>query len=242
MSSLKRAVLIILLLDEDNIVVSQVVFRRQNMRLLVRSAFVGCIAFLACMMGCGNQERAERENFSREYDLAIRAGKGLISEEEKLKLFREDHAVLHLLGGRSKHYLLELFANLPSDQHADLRRNSFVKWKYRELDPHRQQLLTDSAARSVDELSSGRCLVEVQEMKKRLLEEIQECELGYTILKHPNSEPFVSFFAFHTTGELNHCVIIANYKAVDWTIAGALMEDRISMLRTMRCTPVPSDT
>jgi hypothetical protein len=87
-----------------------------------------------------NTSWAER-TFREEFDVTVRIGRDILSDEEREQLEREIHPVLAMHRDKHTGPLVRFFANLPDEEHRRLLEKTYLKWPYRNLDRERQRIL-----------------------------------------------------------------------------------------------------
>ncbi len=108
---------------------------------MLQKGTIVLLTLIGFSLGCGP---SSRQSLDREIEIAVRGGLGKLSESEKQSLLAESNGVLLRLSDPSLRKIVQLFAGLPSNQRSQLQNRSFLKWKVKDLDPARQELLDRS--------------------------------------------------------------------------------------------------
>jgi hypothetical protein len=88
-------------------------------------------------------ESAVEAAFDREFDLVVRAVRGLLTADDRKRLLKEDHPLLGQLAEPQTKALLTMLVDLPPATQQELRLRGYVKWKFSSLDAERQKVIRD---------------------------------------------------------------------------------------------------
>lgn len=99
------------------------------------------------LMGCG---KIKDYQLKKEIRLVVKAVKYQLSALELDKLAKGNHPILIQIGDPGTKELILLFANLPSDFQDELLIKGYLKWKFPDLDPKRQQIWRNIVQINID--------------------------------------------------------------------------------------------
>ena len=105
-----------------------------------------CLLIVSLISGCENQQAG----LEKEIALVIKAGKGELSSSDKEELKKGNHPLLLQIADPSTTKLLTLFGNLPAGSQKELLEKGYLKWKFTNLDPQRQQVWKDMVQLNID--------------------------------------------------------------------------------------------
>jgi hypothetical protein len=198
------------------------------------------ILVLALFVGCGGGGSSASRTFDEELQLTLRAGRGELTETEKMRLLKENHPILAQVGDPKASKLVELFSKLPEEERRRLVVDSYVKWRMSEFDPETQGLYRE-LIQVVMQLRTG-----VQSPFETVTEPIarqqliESTEIGFAVVElEKTQEKVVSWYALGPQLEAPLWVTIVNSDAAgtDDYIKAHLV--RLPMLRAMRHTAAP---
>lgn len=103
-----------------------------------------CLVVLV-VTGCAKDAKhAELEapsTFAEEFALSVAAGRGTLTDEQQRLLASWNHPLLMQIADPSTLTLVQLFADLPDEMHAELQSRGYLKWDFANLDASRQNVL-----------------------------------------------------------------------------------------------------
>lgn len=137
-----------------------------------------------------------QKTFEDEFALSVRAGRGELSEQEKQGLTQEKHPILMQIGDPNTFKLIELFANLSDELHAELKDKGYLKWEFGTLNGSIQKVYEDVVQLQID-------MVKQQGMQPQpgfSLEELKSAEVGFVIVEIPSlKQKVVSWYILWPT-------------------------------------------
>lgn len=189
-------------------------------------------SFVLCLIGCGSNSTS----YDREFDLTLRAAFDRITEAEKQQLFQENHPILLQMADPALLDLLRLFAELPSKLHSELHQKLFLKWRFAELDRHRQMVFEQVLRMNMGMLGDHAKIAEAD----RVIGLLRQCDVGFAVVEIPSTgEKVISCFVMWPEHLFPTWVTVANAKASQNQDAIAAHIARLPMLKTLSHSELP---
>jgi hypothetical protein len=204
-------------------------------------AYGGWVLAVALAVGCsGGGAGATNRSFDQELQLTLRAGRGELSDAEKVELLKENHPLLAQVADPLAFRLCEYFARLPASERERMLENSYVKWRMSELDSDTQEL-TREMVRVVLQMRKSEAspfdLVRDPQRRRMLME---STEIGFAVVELDRSQQkVVSWFAFSPELPMPLWVTIVNADASGLPEYVQAHLQRLPLLRSFKPSAPP---
>lgn len=194
-------------------------------------------AYLLIALGC-NRGGGGR-TFDQEFQLTLRAGRGELTDTEKSQLLRENHPILAQVGEPQMLPLMEMFARLPPELHAQLLEDSYLKWKFSDLPPDAQQTISEVIHFTIQ--SRFPALVRTGDQSALPSLSLSDVDVGFAVVElSQTKQKVVSWYAFGSQLPSPLWITIVNSPASTSEEYVQAHMQRLPLLRTMRPSSPPS--
>jgi Tol biopolymer transport system component len=180
-------------------------------------------------------EVIDLQEFELDAVRVVRATKGELSNDERQIMLADQHPVFGQLADPQTKPIFELFASLTPAEHAQGRQAGYLKWKYADLPPARQQVYHDSLASTLEQTP-----VDTTPVKDMLsLEALERAEVGFANIDIPEKDARVcSWFILLPEYPSPIWVTIVNAKYRGTPEYYAAHNAQLSALRVKPLTPL----
>ncbi len=127
--------------------------------------------------------------FEDEFELAVRAGRGKLTDQEKESL-KPNHPLLGQLADPNTSKLIRFFAKLPDEIHEQLKKEGHVKWRFPDLSEQNQKVVRD-----IIRLNINMAKLQGTSQPGLSLEALQDSQVGFAVVSVESaSQKVVSWF------------------------------------------------
>jgi hypothetical protein len=192
---------------------------------------------IGCLVVSGCNRTQEARSFDQEFQLTLRAGRGQLTDEEKMRLLQENHPILAQVGEPQMVQLMNMFALLEPKFHQELLQNSYVKWKLADLPPDTQELIGQVVHFTV--IQRGLAPALLGQESERMIS-LVDADVGFAVVELPRTgQKVISWFAFGSELPSPLWVTIVNSPASGSDEYMQAHMQRLPLLRTMRSSAPP---
>ncbi len=158
-------------------------------------AVLAGLILVTALLGC---EKPVQSGLEEEMNLVVRAGMGDLASDEMASLKRNNHPLLMQLSDTNTSKLITLFARLPAESHKSLLKDGYLKWKFVNLDPQRQQVWRDIVQINIDMASKQGAAANPLFSQAAL----QNTDVGFAVIDIPEAHAkVVSWYILWTEGQ-----------------------------------------
>lgn len=176
--------------------------------------------------------------FEQEMALSIRAGLNQLTPAEKKDLLKEDHPILTQIADTNTAQLLALFAKLPDKARKDMIADTYLKWKYSDLDAARQSVFRMMVEVNID-MAKKQGMPVPPEFS---VEELKKSEVGFAVVEIPETKQrMVSLFILWPSMPQPTWVTVVNGRAAGTEEYFAAHLSRLPKLKAMPASNKPED-
>jgi type II secretion system protein G len=147
--------------------------------------------------------------FEDEFELAVRAGQGKLTDQEEESLKQQNHPLLGQLADPNTSKLIRFFAKLPDEIHEQLKKEGHVKWRFPDLSEQNQKVV-----REIIRLNIDMARQQGTSQPGLSLEALQDSQVGFAVVAMENaSQKVVSWFVLFPEFPNPIWVTVVNAKA-----------------------------
>ena len=175
-------------------------------------------------------------SFKSEFSLSLKAGRDLLTDKEKKRLLDDSHALVMQMGDEHTLKLLRLFGGLPDSLLKELKKSSYLKWRYSDLDKERQEAYRSAIELNVNYMTRR----DIEPEPGFSVEALEDAEVGFAIVTIPETkEKVVSWYILLPDYESPIWVTIVNASQAGTPEYFKAHRQRLPMLKAMPTSNVP---